>query len=421
MLTVPSELQTFYDTVPKSAVDNMNSTLSSLISKVGDISSASTKAQSSFSSNYESKNKAAILSSMSSIVDMTSKIKTSLSGDLQPLISKCGEVIPKIERMIELAKEVASEEERIKTENNKKDEDRNYSNISAANSIIYKDTTEFNQIKEEANAIVSALKAANPTLDIGEGYTKATRDPVTGEVKLELQNLTEGTYNKVVYTGDNGQQIVTYIYLPVGASTTKGLAIDLSMGGDGARSTRGGGRGALGAGVGQQLKEGAQYSGIIVVLEAEDDSSYSDGNYLDTAKEIADNLVATYDADPNRISINGYSYGGFGVVHMVERFPEYFSQAVILAAGAGPVGKESSSREEGFKKLQKTPIHLICGTNDNNYSGMNALYDGLKSGGNVTYEVRQGATHWVNTFYKTTINGRTYDNYVEFCLAQTRE
>ena len=421
MLTVPTELQTFYDTVSKSAVDNMNSTLSSLISKIGDISSACTTAQSGFSSHYESKNKAAIISNMSSIGEMTSKIKTSLSGDFQPLLSKCSEVIPKIERMIELSREVASEEEKIRIENNKKDEDKNYSSISTANSIIYKDTTEFNQIKNEANSIINALKAANRTLDIGESFVEATKDATTGEVKVELKNLKEGTYTEVHYTGDNGRTIVSYIYLPVGASTTKGLGIDLSMGGDGARSPKGGGRGGLGAGVGQQLKEGAQYSGIVVVLEAEDDSSYSDGKYLDTAKELADNLVATYHADPNKISINGYSYGGFGVVHMVERYPEYFSQAVILAAGAGPVGSESSSREEGFKKLQKTPIHLICGTKDGNYSGMNALYNGLKSAGNVTYEVRQDATHWVNTFYKTTINGKTYDNYVEFCLAQTRK
>jgi len=239
-----------------------------------------------------------------------------------------------------------------------------------------------------------------------------------GKVSSQLQGLKEGEVNKVYYTGENGRGLLSYIYLPKGATTTSGLSVNVSMGGDGAKADHGG---ALTAGVGKALNNGAKYSGIVVVLEAENDKSYSDGKYLTTAKELTDNVVATYNADPNKISINGYSYGGFGTVHMLERYPNYFSQAVILAAGAGPVGKESTSKEEGYNKIKTTKVHLICGTSDSNYSGMATLYKNIADGGKVTTNWIKGGTHEINyTGRPITVNGVTYDNYIEFCLAQTK-
>jgi len=106
---------------------------------------------------------------------------------------------------------------------------------------------------------------------------------------------------------------------------------------------------------------------------------------------------------------------------MLERFPNYFSQAVIIAAGAGPVGKESSSKEEGYNKIKTTNVHLICGTSDNNYSGMTTLYKNIANGGKVTTNWIQGGTHEINyTGRQITVNGVTYANYQEFCLAQTK-
>ena len=42
------------------------------------------------------------------------------------------------------------------------------------------------------------------------------------------------------------------------------------------------------------------------------------------------------------------------------------------------------------------------------------------AGCHVTSDWRKGADHGTNTFYPTTIDGVKYDNYVEFCLAQSK-
>jgi hypothetical protein len=99
---------------------------------------------------------------------------------------------------------------------------------------------------------------------------------------------------------------------------------------------------------------------------------------------------------------------------MVERYPDYFSQAVIVAQGTGAVGKESSSKEEAYEKLRRNKIHIICGTGDSiNYNDLTHLYSALSSAGNVTAQWIKGGSHSINT-------ANTIQNYVEFCLAQRR-
>ena len=212
--------------------------------------------------------------------------------------------------------------------------------------------------------------------------------------------------------------------MPVGASKTSGLPVAVYMGGDGATGH------ALSEGVGNQLYKGAQYSGIVIVMQAENETpgSYSAKNdkFIETMKEVIDNTVKTYDADSNRISVIGYSWGGSGAQHMIARYPGYFSQAVILGQGTGALHKESCGYDACVQAIANsaTKVHIICGTRDtDNIDDLQALYGDLKKyGGSVTCEWRQGATHdGINTQHKITVDGKTYDNYVEFCLAQSKE
>lgn len=425
MLTIPEELNTFYDKVSVS-IDGMNSTATSLSSKLSQMLAACSVAQSGFTSNYNSANKTSVISSFAQLSSLISTISESVSSDLKTMLSKSDEILTKVKKMKDLITEITTQEGIISDEN-AKGENCDRTRLSNAQTAKSKAEQEYNQNLTEATNALSALKAMDADLNTTEEPQQLVRDPDTGEFRYDLLNLKEGTYTQVTYTGKNGTKINTYIYLPVGAKTTTGLAVDLSMGGDGAKNAEGSknepnqGRGALGAGVGQQLKQGAQYSGIVVVLEAYNDKSYSDPNYLDTAKELTDNIVATYKADPDKISINGYSYGGTGVIHMVERFPDYFSQAVVVAQGNAAIGKESGGNQSaGYEKLKKTKFHLICGTKDYAYGQMKDMYSKLSNGGVVTYQWYQNEGHEVNFFYPVTINGVTYPNYVEFCLAQKK-
>ena len=406
MLAVPNDLKTFRDTV-SGGIGNMNSTLSTLKDNISKFSIACTKAQSGVNQYYNSQNKSVVIGKFAAISSLTNSLSASLSGYLQSVLSKSQELIDKVNRLDELVKEVEAEQAKINKEKQKKEEDRNNSIISTANDIIAKDTKEFNTLRPEADNALIQLKSSTETVDVSALESSSSSVQI-GEVKVELQGLQEGTYNEVTYTAKNGRTIKTYIYLPQGASQTEGLGVMLYMGGDGSTGH------GLNAGVGKQLKQGAQYNGIVVVLEAENDKSYSDGSYLDASKELADNIVKTYNAAPNGVSISGYSYGGSGVQHMVERYPDYFSQAVIVAQGTGAVGRESSSKEEAYDKLRRNKIHIICGTSDSgNYADLSHLYSVLSSGGNVTAQWIKGGTHSINT-------ANTIQSYVEYCLAQRR-
>ena len=433
-VTIDSTLLTFKDKV-SGKLGTVSSTISDISSKTEELKSCSSTAVTSLNANYQGDGLTKAISAFKSIEAAVDGIKASLSEGPEAAVSMATELLDVIKELEEKKTEIddlesklseLGSERSIPNDGEDHSADKAHNNkIRSLKSDIQTKTNEFDSKHEEAKSKLAALKALNPTIDV---TVKAAENAITttdtGEIKVELQNLKEGTYNLVNYTGKNGRTIKTYIYVPAGASTTTGLAVDVSMGGDGARAISGG---ALTAGVGKQLAQNnAQYSGIVIVLEAEDDKSYSDPNYLDTAKELTDNVVTTYKADSNKISINGYSYGVYGATHMIERFPGYFAQAVLIGGGDGAVGKESGgNKSEGISKIAQTKVHLICGTADTQagrYQSAVRYAEELSAAGcHVTTDWRKGAGHGINTFYPITVDGVTYDNYVEFCLAQSKE
>jgi len=394
-----------------------------ITSKLEEINSCSKTAVTNLSSNYQGDGLSKAVGAFTSIEAAVEGIKSSLAeGPLKAvslandLVSMVGELETLLETIEALEAEISRLSSAASSDNMA---DRvNSRKADAKRAELKEKETEFKQKHEKAKAILDELKALNPTIDIAVKEQQVAVDTGTGEVRAELQNLKEGTYNKVVYTSKSGRTITTYIYLPKGANSTTGLPISFYMGGDGST-----GRGLQG-GVGYEIRKGAQYSGIVCILQADNDKDYSDGSYLDAAKEFSDNVVKTYNCDANRISISGYSYGGSGVQHMLERFPGYFAQAVILGQGVGAIGRESGGdKNAAYAKLAKTKIHIICGTNDSpNYGELSRLYSTLKAmGADVTCEWRRGVNHDdINAQDQIVVNGVTYDNYVEFCLAQSK-
>jgi enterochelin esterase-like enzyme len=427
---IDDSLLTFQEKL-SSGLGSISSVVSKISSKTEELKTCSSTAVTSLNSSYQGDGLTKAIDAFKSIEAAVDGIKASIPEGPEKAISMAEALLTKIDELDTLKKEIdqlESDLSKLGGERSIPNDGEDHSSDKAHNqrvrnlkSSIETKTNDFNTKHDAAKGDLAALKALNPTIDttVPVAAAEATADAVTGEVKVELQNLKEGTYNLVNYTGKNGRTIKTYIYVPVGASSTTGLAVDVSMGGDGAAATRGG---ALTAGVGKQLAHGATYSGIVIVLEAENtNTSYSEAAYLDTAKELCDNVVTTYKADSNKISINGYSYGVYGATHMMERFPNYFCQAVLVAGGMGAVGKESGgNKEEGYKKISGTKVHFICGSGDSVYREAQTYANKLESyGGTVTFETRK-AGHEINTFRPITVNGVTYDNYVEFCLAQSK-
>lgn len=400
----------------KGKTGSMRSTSSTIQGKISSLMSATSTAKSGIDSNYDSSNKSSLLSSFESLNSALGKINSSLSGDLDSILSLVDSLISEIEELEDINAKIEEQENKINSAMSNIDDENSISTIMTARGEISKLEADFTKLLDTAMADYTELMSKNPTIDIGTVSASGSFGSI-GKVSSQLQNLEEGTYNKVLYKGENGRTVKAYIYLPKGTSTTEGLPVTLYMGTDGAKGH------ALQDGVGYELRKGAQYSGIVIVLEPEDDKSFSDSSYLDTSKEIADNIIKTYTADENRVSISGCSYGGSGVQHMVERYPGYFSQAVILGQGTGAIGRESGgNKEEAIEKLKQTKFHIICGTKDSSIYSLQRLYEELNNGGYATYEWRNGVDHdHINSFDPIVVDGVEYPNYVEFCLAQSRE
>ncbi len=432
-VTIDHELLTF-DEKLSSSLGTISSGITTLTSKVEDVNSAASSVAADITSNYQGDGLASALASIASLQSAVDGVKAGIQNGPTKAISMAQSLLDEIKALKELKEEIEKLEGERNTAQNSNDKDKD-SKVSDLNNKIQTKENEFKEKHEKAKSSLSELKTLNPTVeaksastgsngtqtgtDTGtqtgtqSGVQQVQVDSGTGEIRTDLLNLQEGRVNTLDYVGKNGKTIRTYIYVPVGAKSTTGLGVTLSLGGDGSKNPEGSknepnkGRGGLAAGVGKQLSQGAKYSGIVVVLEAYNDKSYSDQNYLATAKELTDNIVKTYKADSNKISISGYSYGAYGTEHMLTKYPNYFSQAVILAGGHGVTAGS-------------TKIHYIIGSKDGVYQSVVSGVKKLTGNGKVTLEVRQGSDHGINTFYPITVNGKQYANYVEFCLAQTK-
>ena len=428
-VTIDNELLTF-DEKLSGSLGTISSGITTLTSKVEEINSASSSVAADITSNYQGDGLSSALASIASLQSAVDGIKAGIESGPTKAISMAQSLLDEIKTLKEVKEEIGKLESEKSSAQNSDATDKN-TRVNDLNSKIQTKEKEFNEKHEQAKTSLSELKSLNPTVDAksvstGTDGTKTDNDTGTksgavqvqvdsgtGEIRADLLNLQEGRVNTLDYVGKNGKTIRTFIYVPVGAKTTTGLGVTLSLGGDGSKNAEGSknepnkGRGGLGAGVGKQLAQGAKYSGIVVVLEAYNDKSYSDPNYLSTAKELTDNIVKTYKADSNKISISGYSYGAYGTEHMLTKYPSYFSQAVILAGGHGVTAGS-------------TKIHYIIGSKDGVYQSVVSGVKPLTKDSKITLEVRQGSDHGINSFRPITINGKEYANYVEFCLAQTK-
>ncbi|MDI6029239.1 prolyl oligopeptidase family serine peptidase [Corticibacterium sp. UT-5YL-CI-8] len=94
---------------------------------------------------------------------------------------------------------------------------------------------------------------------------------------------------------------------------------------------------------------------------------------IEKVESLVKEVVAKYRVDPSRISIVGYSRGGFGAWAMAEQFPETFA-AVVPIAGGG-------NRHYLNRTNEKAAFWVFHGTNDDviPLSDSIVLYERLKT------------------------------------------
>ena len=325
MLTIPEELEKFKNTVTRDALRNMNSTVTNLSDKLLTLSTACTNAENGFSANYKSENKSKILKKFSNISEILTKVSSSMTNDLQPILSKSQELLVDIDDLINLSKEVEIQE-KIKSIELAKDSDkRNNTAISDANSIINAKTIEFNSLKTTAEDLLNSLKSMDANLDFVTQFT-------SNDYLSYLDQLQYGSFESHSFTASNGIRVQYWLYIPDYGVEVEKLPCMLYMHGGSTHQDVDLNH-AVEYGLGSHIKnKKITPSGIVIVPAVCD---YTDDGIV-ALKELTDSVVEDYNCDENKISVSGHSYGGITSYRMVNKYPDYFS-AVVGISGCDQV------------------------------------------------------------------------------------
>lgn len=131
---------------------------------------------------------------------------------------------------------------------------------------------------------------------------------------------------------------------------------------------------------------------------------------MEVVLTIVDYLMATRQADPNRIYITGLSLGGFGTWDAIQRAPTLFAAAIPICGGG------DIRRVQPIKQL---PIWVFHGDADQNVNVgcSQRMVESLKLAGSreVRYTEYAGAAH--NVWDRTFAN----DEVIDWLFSQTRE
>jgi predicted peptidase len=319
--TIPQELKDFKTTV-EPGLSSMNQACTTLTEKLTEVISATDSAKSGVDSNYNSSNKASILASFASISEVYNKIKTSISSDLQQMLTESQAIIDIVTELEKLITEIEAEEEKISKEYNK--DSPSYSVISEARDTISKKESEFDTKSNEATTKLAALKSKDSSLsfvsDFGQSASAAASTP-TGDLQY-------GSFELKTFTDSQGHTISYYLYVPsYGGQQVEGLPVMLYMHGGSSKGTSKQSWNISGL---TRMIKGQEItpSGIVIMPYIK---NFEGDNVEQTLKELTDSVVSEYKADSNRISVSGHSYGGVTTYKMVNKYPNYFAAAVPIS------------------------------------------------------------------------------------------
>ena len=123
-------------------------------------------------------------------------------------------------------------------------------------------------------------------------------------------------------------------------------------------------------------------------------------------KGLIDKIVTEYNIDNKRISISGHSWGGIGTYKMLEKYPNFFSAAALLAPSVGSVD---------YTNLKNVKIVVFTGTEDDLYYSSKTTAENLKSNGiNIKFYPVNGVGHSVQPYVFNNTNT------IEWMIAQSR-
>lgn len=237
---------------------------------------------------------------------------------------------------------------------------------SNAKYSVISDSSVLTNINRDINKVSEISKILSEQKDAIEAYCR------TESIDASLLNAGY-TAVKADKFGREG-----YLYLPPGYTSTKGLPMLVYLNCDGRRESM---SNLNNHGIGSLLNKGYQMDAVVYVPVFTEDQGASTSRL----HAAINNIAQTYKVDSDRISLMGYSAGGWTAVDLAGQHPGYYS--TVVTCGAGPTAANGKALAESGTKL----IAFI-GTNDPFYNNAINSFDAMiKNGGSATlYRVNGG-------------------------------
>ena len=393
-VVIDQELISFKTKVEPS-LGNMNNTKSLLVSKLTNLSNAATSVKSSIDNVYNSENKALILSKFDDINSVYAKISSSVDGDLGNILGKAESLVSLVSQLETLRNEIATDEYIVGHADNYK-----ASEVSAARASINSNTSQFNSKHQEALTALSTLKGMDASL----GFTSSSSTS-TASGSYNNGQIVGRTFERRTFVSSKGVKMDYYIYIPKYATDVKKLPVHVYLHG-------GGGTGGIKYSLPKMINKGLDVNGI-VISPLSTSGQWLNEDLEDAVVELTKQVVESYDADSNRISLSGHSNGANGGYRILSRYPDYFSAFVPISGQ--PKYMVTAKDPNRWTDIKDVQIWAFHSKNDNliGYKWPLSILEQTKEEGLDNFELHTFNSAGHDIYYK--VFGEKFEKNTIWC------
>lgn len=404
-VVIDQELISFKTKVEPS-LGNMNNTKSLLVSKLTNLSNAATSVKSSIDNVYNSENKALILSKFDDVNSVYAKISSSVDGDLGNILGKAESLVSLVSQLETLRNEIATDEYIVGHADNYK-----ASEVSAARASINSNTSQFNSKHQEALTVLSTLKGMDASL----GFTSSSSTS-TASGSYNNGQIVGRTFERRTFVSSKGVKMDYYIYIPKYATDVKKLPVHVYLHG-------GGGTGGIKYSLPKMINKGLDVNGI-VISPLSTSGQWLNEDLEDAVVELTQQVVESYDADSNRISLSGHSNGANGGYRILSRYPDYFSAFVPISGQ--PKYMVTAKDPNRWTDIKDVQIWAFHSKNDNliGYKWPLSILEQTKEEGLDNFELHTFNSAGHDIYYK--VFGEKFEkdgkewSVLDWCFAQSK-
>ena len=402
-VVIDQELISFKTKVEPS-LGNMNNTKSLLVSKLTNLSNAATSVKSSIDNVYNSENKALILSKFDDINSVYAKISSSVDGDLGNILGKAESLVSLVSQLETLRNEIATDEYIVGHADNYK-----ASEVSAARASINSNTSQFNSKHQEALTVLSTLKGMDASL----GFTSSSSTS-TASGSYNNGQIVGRTFERRTFVSSKGVKMDYYIYIPKYATDVKKLPVHVYLHGGG---------GTIKYSLPKMINKGLDVNGI-VISPLSTSGQWLNEDLEDAVVELTQQVVESYDADSNRISLSGHSNGANGGYRILSRYPDYFSAFVPISGQ--PKYMVTAKDPNRWTDIKDVQIWAFHSKNDNliGYKWPLSILEQTKEEGLDNFELHTFNSAGHDIYYK--VFGEKFEkdgkewSVLDWCFAQSK-